>query len=116
MINNIPIGTKSLAIIVDDPDAPSGDWVHWLIWNIPADTDKINTGSVPPSSIQGLNDSKNNSHDGPCPPPGTHRYFFKLYALNTILNLDKNSRKNDLEKAMSGHILGQTYLLGLYSR
>jgi len=115
-IKNIPTNTKSLTLIVDDPDAPSGDWVHWLIWNIPSNTSQIEMGATPSGSVQGLNDSKNNKYDGPCPPSGTHRYFFKLYALDTTLNLKVNSNKNNLEDAMKGHILGQTTLIGLYSK
>jgi len=115
-INNVPLGTKSLAMIVDDPDAPRGDWVHWLVWNIPAKTLEITEHSIMVDSVQGLNDFGNNKYDGPCPPSGTHRYFFKLYALDIILNLTKNSKKGDLEKAMVGHILDQTILTGLYSK
>jgi len=115
-IKNIPINTKSLTLIVDDPDAPSGNWTHWLIWNIPSETSHIETNSLPNDVIQGLNSSKNNKYDGPCPPSGTHRYFFKLYALDTILNLKEDSKKNNLEDAMKGHILGQTTLIGLYSK
>ena len=115
-INKIPNNTKSLALIVDDPDAPSGDWVHWLMWNIPPQTTIIESNFVPPGSIQGINDSKENKYDGPCPPSGTHRYFFKLYALDIILDLNKDNKKQNLEKSMIGHILGQTELIGLYSR
>ena len=115
-INNVPIGTKSLALIVDDPDSMSGNFVHWLVWNIPAETLKIESGLLPAGSVQGLNDYKKNEYDGPCPPKGTHRYIFKLFALDDILNLNKNSNKNDLENTMMNHIIGQTELIGLYSR
>jgi Raf kinase inhibitor-like YbhB/YbcL family protein len=115
-ITGIPKEAKSLALIVDDPDALSGDWVHWLLWNVNAEINKIEENSVPDGSVEGLNDFKNNKYDGPCPPFGSHRYFFKLYALDTILNLNKNSNKKDLENAMGGHILGQTELVGLYSK
>jgi len=116
LINNVPEGTKSLALIVDDPDAVGGEWVHWLIWNIPANTSRIDAGSVPVGSIQGLDDFKKHKYGGPCPPSGTHRYFFKLYALDLLIALDRNSNKSDLENAMNGHILDQTVLVGLYSK
>jgi Raf kinase inhibitor-like YbhB/YbcL family protein len=115
-ISNVSKETKSLVLIVDDPDAPRGDWVHWLVWNIPVNITNIVEDSVPEEAIQGLNDYGNNKYDGPCPPSGTHRYFFKLYALDTVLNLDKNSKKINLENAMKGHILDQTSLIGLYSK
>jgi len=116
LISNVPKGTKSLALIVDDPDAPVRIYVHWLVWNIPAETFKIEEGTLPQGSIQGLNDFQKNEYDGPYPPSGTHRYFFKLYALDFILNLDKNSKKSDLENIMKGHILAETSLVGLYSK
>lgn len=115
-ISNVPKGTNSLALIVHDPDAVSGDWVHWLVWNIPKDTLNIDINSVPTNSIQGLNGSQKNKYFGPCPPQGTHRYFFELYALDIVLELDKSNHRNDLENAMKGHILDQTELIGLYSR
>ncbi|MFH1455230.1 MAG: YbhB/YbcL family Raf kinase inhibitor-like protein [bacterium] len=116
LFSNVPQETKSLALIVDDPDAPQGDWVHWLVWNIPADTTNIEEGFLPPGAVQGLNGSDNNKYFGPCPPSGTHRYFFRLYALDIMLNLDVNSRKSDLENVMKGHILDQIFLIGLYSK
>ena len=116
LIKNIPEKSKSLALIVDDPDAPSGDWVHWLMWNIPSDTTKIESSILPQNVVQGLNDSRENKYDGPCPPSGTHRYFFKLYALDIILNINNNSSKNALEKAMENHILDKNELMGLFSK
>jgi len=113
VIKGIPEETKSLILIVDDPDAPMGTWDHWIVWNIPP-TNKIEENSVP--GTEGLNDFRKHSYGGPCPPSGTHRYFFKVYALDTKLNLDSNSRKRDVEKAMKGHILAQGELVGLYSR
>lgn len=115
-IENTPAGTKSLVLVVDDPDAISGDFVHWILWNISPDTTDIEEDSIPDGSVLGLNSYKNNKYDGPCPPVGTHRYLFKLYALDTVLNLDKNSGKVDLENAMKNHIIGQTSLTGLYSK
>lgn len=113
IIEGIPEETKSLVLIVDDPDAPMGTWDHWTVWNIPP-TSKIEEDSVP--GVEGLNDFRRHSYGGPCPPSGTHRYFFKVYALDTKLNLDSNSRKKDVEKAMKGHILAKGELVGLYSR
>jgi len=115
-IENVPPGTKSLALIVDDPDAPMGIWVHWVLWNIDPKTREIKENSVPQGAIQGINDFGKSSYGGPCPPSGTHRYFFKAYALDTVLNLPQNSRKADLEKAMKGHILGQGQLMGTYKK
>ncbi|MGD0282481.1 MAG: YbhB/YbcL family Raf kinase inhibitor-like protein [Dissulfurispiraceae bacterium] len=115
-IGNVPGGTKSLTLIVDDPDAPMGTWVHWLVWNIAPDTKEIKENDAPKGAGFGLNDFKKTSYGGPCPPSGTHRYFFKLYALDTTLNLPSGSKKADIEKAMKGHILAQTEIIGLYKR
>lgn len=112
-INNIPGSAKSLALIVDDPDAPRGDWVHWVVWNIPV-TETIDEDSVP--GEQGVNDFGANIYKGPCPPSGTHRYFFKAYALDAMLNLPKSTTKAGMEKAMRGHILAKAELIGTYSR
>ncbi len=115
-VKGAPENTKSMALIVDDPDAPAGTWVHWLLWNIdPADLE-IKEGQVPEGSTEGLNDFKKHSYGGPCPPSGTHRYFFRLYALDTNIDINENSEKNDLLNAMEGHILAKTELIGLYSR
>ena len=112
-IEEIPQETKSLALIVDDPDAPMGTWVHWVVFNIPV-TSQIQEHSVP--GRQGLNDFRKKDYGGPCPPSGTHRYFFKLYALDIELDLEESARKGDVEEAMEGHILAQTELIGLYKR
>jgi len=112
-IEDIPVGTKSLVLIVDDPDAPMGTWDHWIVWNIPP-KNKIDEDSVP--GVEGLNDFRKHSYGGPCPPSGTHRYFFKVYALDVQLALSSNSRKKDVEKAMKDHILAKGELVGLYSR
>lgn len=114
--SEIPKETKSLALIMDDPDAPLGTWDHWIIWNIPPETKEIKEGEVPVNAIQGKNSWGKNSYGGPCPPSGTHRYFFKLYALNEILNINENSKKSDLEKAMKGHIIARAELIGLYAK
>jgi Raf kinase inhibitor-like YbhB/YbcL family protein len=113
-IEGIPEGTKTLAVIVDDPDAPMGTWDHWIVWNIPATTSKIAENTVP--GTEGMNDSRRRSYGGPCPPFGTHRYFFKVYALDVKLDLSPTARKRDVEKAMQGHVLAEGELVGLYRR
>jgi Raf kinase inhibitor-like YbhB/YbcL family protein len=115
-IVNVPGGAKSLALIVDDPDAPAGTWVHWVVWNITPNTTEIREDSVPKGAIQGINDFRKHSYGGPCPPSGTHRYFFKLFALDALLNIRPDSRKQELEEAMKGHILSQAEIIGLYKR
>ena len=115
-ISDVPAGAKSLALIVDDPDAPAGDWVHWTVWNIKPDTKLVDENSVPPEAIEGITDFGKPGYGGPCPPSGTHRYQFKLYALDISLDLDSGAKKADVEKAMEGHILDQTDLVGLYQR
>lgn len=112
-VENIPNNAKSLVLIVDDPDAPMGTWVHWVVFDIPI-TNKIGENSIP--GKQGTNNSNPRNYGGPCPPSGTHRYFFKIYALDTMLNLKEGITKADLEKAMKGHILGKAELIGLYKR
>lgn len=113
--NLLPAGTKSLALVVDDPDAPNGDWVHWTLWDI-VDTGLIEEGTAPPHAIQGLTSFNTLGYGGPCPPSGTHHYHFKLYALDTVLGLYPAKTKKDLEAAMQGHILDQAELVGLYVR
>ena len=115
-IANIPTGTQSLAIIVDDPDAPSGTWAHWLVWNISPSTREILEDSVPEGAILGTNDFKKMEYGGPCPPSGTHRYFFKVYALDTKLDLAEGASRGELDEAMDEHILDSAELIGLYSR
>jgi len=112
-IEDIPDETKSLVLIVDDPDCPIGDWVHWIVWNIKP-TSMIKEDSVP--GVEGINDFGKHPYGGPCPPSGTHRYFFKVYALDTILSLDIHTHKKELEKAITGHILAKGELIALYSR
>ncbi len=112
-IENIPNGTKSLALIVDDPDAPRGVWVHWVVYDIPV-VSRIRENSVP--GKQGMTDSGKSQYHGPYPPSGTHRYFFKIYALDKILNLKEGISRKELEKAMEGHILDKAELMGLYKR
>ena len=123
--SDIPEGTKSFALIVDDPDAPDParprmTWVHWVLYNLPATTLALPEGGsekdLPEGSLQGLNDWKRTGYGGPCPPVGTHRYFHKLYALDTILPDLGHPTKAKLEKAMEGHVLGKAELIGLYGR
>ena len=112
-IENIPQETKSLALIVDDADAPGGTFTHWLVWNInPGKT--IAENSVP--GIQGNNNFGTNNYKGPCPPTGTHRYFFKVYALDKMLDLEENARLKALEKAMRDHVIGYGELVGVYRK
>ncbi len=113
IIEDLPAGTESLALIVDDPDAPRGTWVHWVVYDI-SKTNRIEEGSVP--GKQGMNDFKKKDYGGPCPPSGTHRYFFKLYALDQNLNLKEGKTKKELEAAMEGHILEKAELLGRYRK
>jgi hypothetical protein len=112
----VPANARSLALIVDDPDAPAGTWVHWVVWNIDPKTSEIKENSVPKGAMQGMNDFRKHDYGGPCPPSGTHRYFFKLYALDTTLNIGAGARKTALESSMKGHILAEAQLIGLYER
>jgi Raf kinase inhibitor-like YbhB/YbcL family protein len=112
-ISNLPKGTITLALIIEDPDAPKGTFDHWVMWNIPPSS-KISENSAP--GAQGQNGNKENKYYGPCPPSGTHHYHFKLYALDSELNLPGSTNKKELLEAMEGHILAQAELIGLYSR
>jgi Raf kinase inhibitor-like YbhB/YbcL family protein len=113
-IEKTPKETKSLALVIDDPDAPSGTFDHWVVWNIAPSMSTIAEDSVP--GTEGLNGIRQRGYTGPCPPSGTHHYFFKAYALDIELSLGGNSAKKDLEKAMQGHILAQGQLIGLFSK
>lgn len=115
-ITGVPANTKSLSLIVDDPDAPGGDFVHWVIWNIGAETTQIKENSLPAGVVVGRNDFGNNEYGGPCPPSGTHRYQFKVYALDKKLDLTAGAGKKELLAAMNGHILSQVELIGTYGR
>lgn len=112
-IGRIPKETQSLAIIVDDPDAPNGSWNHWVMWNVPV-THHLKENEA--AGAQGMNDFSRHVYKGPCPPKGTHHYHFKVYALGCKLEIPVSSNQNDLERAMGGHILGFGELTGLYSR
>ena len=115
-IENVPASAKSLALIVDDPDAPGRTWTHWLVWNIDPRTTEIQEKSVPQNGVQGTSDFGSVSYGGPCPPSGTHRYNFKVYALDSTLALPGSTKKAALEKAMAGHIVAEGSLMGTYSR
>ena len=114
--SEIPDSAKSLVLIVDDPDAPAGTWTHWIIWNIDSKITMIKENSVPQGSTEGITNSGKAGYSGPCPPSGTHRYFFKIYALDNKLNIPPDTSRANLEKEMSGHILAKGELVGLYSR
>lgn len=117
--SDVPAGVKSFALICDDPDAPGRVWVHWVLFNIPPDTRELNaapTGKVDiPGAVQGKNDFKKLGYGGPSPPSGTHRYYFKLYALNTMLDLKEGATKDDVVKATKDHIVAQGQLMGKFS-
>jgi Raf kinase inhibitor-like YbhB/YbcL family protein len=121
--SGVPSGAKSLALIVDDPDAPDPaapqrTWVHWVLFNIPADAAGLEQGGrhLPEGAVQGSNDWKRSGYGGPCPPIGRHRYFFKLYALDAVLTGVSNPDKQQLLAAMQGHILEQAELIGTYHK
>ncbi|MBI2486098.1 MAG: YbhB/YbcL family Raf kinase inhibitor-like protein [Deltaproteobacteria bacterium] len=119
--DSVPGGTKSLALICDDPDAPRGTWVHWVIFNLPANMNDL-TENIPPQQTlpngakQGRNDFGKIGYGGPCPPGGTHRYYFKLCALDEEINLEPGTTKAELLKAMDGHTLAKGQLMGKYKR
>jgi len=116
LISDVPENAKSLVLIVDDPDASAGTWVHWTVWNIDPKVSEIPENSVPEGSAEGVTDSGRPGYSGPCPPSGTHRYFFKLFALDKTLNLSTSVRAGDIEKEMEDNILVEAQLVGLYSR
>jgi Raf kinase inhibitor-like YbhB/YbcL family protein len=117
-----PAGTKAFALIVDDPDAPVGTWVHWVLYDVPADTTELADGgprdaTLPSGAKQGVNDFRKSGYGGPCPPPGKpHRYVFTLYALDAPTGLKPGARKADLLRAIQGHVLAQAELTGTYKR
>ncbi|MCX6746288.1 MAG: YbhB/YbcL family Raf kinase inhibitor-like protein [Candidatus Parcubacteria bacterium] len=115
-ISDVPAAAKSLALIFDDPDAPLGTFVHWLVWNIDPKTETIASNSIPAGAKQGTTSANKTGYFPPCPPSGDHRYVFKLFALDTLLNLTPNAGKDNLEQAMQGHILDSAELIGLYKR
>jgi len=119
--SGIPEGTRELALICDDPDAPSGDWVHWVMYNMPPDLKGLpeavpKTATLNNGSVQGITDFRRTGYGGPCPPGGTHRYYFRLYALDKKLGLGTGLGKNDLLRAVKGHVIAQAELMGTYKR
>jgi Raf kinase inhibitor-like YbhB/YbcL family protein len=117
-----PAGTKSFSLIVDDPDAPAGTWIHWVLYDLPASATGLpenvpKENELSSGARQGRNDFRRTGYGGPCPPKGpAHRYFFKLYALDAKTNLKPGATKTDLEKAMKGHVLAEAHLIGRYQR
>ena len=113
-VANVPAGARSLVLIVDDPDSPSGLWTHWVVWNLPAATSDIAEGQLPAEAVEGKNSFGNVHYDGPAPPSGTHRYFFHLYALDATLALPAGSDREALQAAMAGHVVGKVEMFGTY--
>jgi Raf kinase inhibitor-like YbhB/YbcL family protein len=120
--SKLPEGAQSVAVLCDDPDAPGGDWVHWVLFNLPPGTAKLDEGvpatpSLPNGAVQGVNDFRRAGYGGPCPPPGRpHRYRFKVFALDTKLALRPSAQKRDVVKAMEGHVLARGELMGRFGR
>lgn len=115
-ISGVPQGAQSLALILDDPDAPRGTWVHWIVWNIPPETRFIPEQGLPNGAVEGITSSGAAGYRGPCPPSGAHRYFFKAFALDITLSLAPAAGAGELAKAMEGHILEHAELMGTYRR
>jgi len=114
-IGTVPANARSLVLIVDDPDSPSGLWTHWLVWNLPVNTTSIPEGKLPAGAIQGKNSFGHVRYDGPAPPSGTHHYYFHLHALDTTLSLPAGSSRDALVEAMKGHVVGYGLTIGVYS-
>src|SRR4030095_8357619 len=114
-ITGVPPAAKSLVLIAEDPDAPGGLFTHWLLWNIPAQTNSIAEGGAP-KGVQGTNDFGKSGYRGPCPPPGTHRYSFKIFALDREVALPSGAKRGQLDAAMKGHVIAQGELMGRYAR
>jgi Raf kinase inhibitor-like YbhB/YbcL family protein len=120
-IHEVPEQAKTLVLLMDDPDVPTsiredGMWDHWVLFNIPPETKYINENSVPPEAVSGVNTGKASGYGGPCPPDREHRYYFKLYALDIVIDLDDTATKADVESAMQGHIIARSELMGRYNR
>jgi Raf kinase inhibitor-like YbhB/YbcL family protein len=113
--HGIPAGAKSLALVVDDPDAPSGLFTHWLVWNIAPTTAQIAEKTAPAGAVQGTNDFGRPGYGGPCPPSGTHRYFFRVVALDRMLDLKRGAKRAEFDKAIEGHVLARGELMGRFS-
>src|SRR5262249_7362931 len=114
-ISGVPAEAKTLVLIADDPDAPSGLFAHWLVWNIPPQTNSIAEGSAP-KGVHGTNDFGKSGYGGPCPPSGTHRYSFKVFALDRELELHSGAKRSQVDAAMKGHVIAQGELVGRYAR
>jgi Raf kinase inhibitor-like YbhB/YbcL family protein len=115
-IEEVPPAAKSLVLIVDDPDAPVGTFTHWLIWNLRPDLSEMMADSPPPGAVQGVNDFGTRGYGGPCPPSGVHRYYFKLYALDAMLELTPQSRRKAVAAAIKGRIIAEATLMGRYAK
>lgn len=115
-VSEVSKEAKELVLIVDDPDAPMGTWVHWVLYNIPADTTKIDAKKLPEETKEGMTDFGRIGWGGPCPPNGSHRYFFKLYAIDKKLDLSQGATKSQVERAIKDHIIEKTEIIGLYKR
>jgi Raf kinase inhibitor-like YbhB/YbcL family protein len=115
-IEGAPAEAKSLALIVDDPDAPVGLFTHWLVWNIDPTTTDIAEGGVPKGGVQGTNDFPGQRYDGPQPPSGTHRYYFKIFALDRMLDLKPGAKRKEIDVAIKSHVIAQGQLMGRYSK
>ncbi len=116
VIDDVPAGTQSLVLIVDDPDAPAGTWTHWLVWNIKPEITEIAENSVPAGAVEGTTSWGKPGYDGPCPPSGTHRYFFKVFALNTVLDLPPTMTAERLLAAIQDHLLARAEIVAKYSK
>ncbi|MBR9705838.1 YbhB/YbcL family Raf kinase inhibitor-like protein [Candidatus Pacearchaeota archaeon] len=114
LFEDIPEDTKSLVLIMDDPDAPVGTWDHWLLFNLSIEAIEIKENSIPESAVVGRNSWGRTSYGGPNPPSGSHRYFFKLYAIDTMLDLSEGATKQELKSAIEGHVIAKAELVGLY--
>jgi Raf kinase inhibitor-like YbhB/YbcL family protein len=115
-IDGIPKEAKSLVVIVDDPDAPGRNFTHWLIWNVVPDLTEIAANRLPSHAVQGVNDFGKSKYSGPCPPAGVHRYYFRLYALDTTLTLPQASKRKAVDSAIKGHTIAEATLMGRYER
>lgn len=115
-LEHVPEGARSLALIIEDPDAPAGLWIHWLVWNINPHQNEIAENSTPREAMAGRNSFNRTGYGGPCPPSGTHHYIFRLFALDSVLPLAGGSTKNQLEEAMKPHVLAEARLTGLYGK
>ncbi len=114
--NHVPPQAISLALVLDDLDAPRGTFVHWIMWNIDPGIEGLTENSIPKGAVQGMNDFKKHKYGGPCPPSRAHRYVFKVFALDTRLNLGPNSTKGDFQKAIQGHVIAEAQMISRYGR